>query len=69
MSKTYNTGYSPDVTDLGTNPALTGLTRVERMGCRVFQWVWSYVPISCNGSDLKGSHQGPWSVTEPFSDS
>ncbi len=41
--KTYNTRYSLVVTDPTTNPALTGLTRGERTGSRIFQWVWSYV--------------------------
>jgi hypothetical protein len=33
--KTYNTGDSPAVTDLSTNPAVTSLSRAERTGCRV----------------------------------
>jgi hypothetical protein len=33
--KTYNTGDSPAVTDLSTNPALLSLSRAERTGCRV----------------------------------
>src|SRR3569833_680682 len=41
--KTNNTGYSLVVTDPTTNPALTGLTRGERTGSRIFQWVWSFV--------------------------
>ena len=41
--KTYNTGDSLVVTDPTTNPALSGLTRGERTGSRVFQMVWSYV--------------------------
>ncbi|KAH8900525.1 hypothetical protein GQ53DRAFT_862813, partial [Thozetella sp. PMI_491] len=41
--KTYNTGYSLVVTDPTTNPALTGLSRGERTGSRVLQWIWSYV--------------------------
>src|SRR6202000_2389299 len=40
---TYNTGYSLVVTDPTTNPALTGLSRGERTGSRVLQWIWSYV--------------------------
>ncbi len=42
-TKTYNTGYSLVVTDPTTNPALTGLSRGERTGSRVLQWIWSYV--------------------------
>ena len=41
--KTYNTGDSPVVTDLSTNPALSGLSMGERTGSRIFHWVWSYV--------------------------
>ncbi len=41
--RTYNTGYSLVVTDPTTNPALTGLSRGERTGSRVLQWIWSYV--------------------------
>ena len=41
--KTNNTGYSLVVTDPTTNPALTGLTRGERTGSRILQWVWSFV--------------------------
>ncbi len=43
--KTYNTGYSLVVTDPTTNPALIGLTRGERTGPRILQWVWSYVVV------------------------
>ncbi|KAK1855866.1 hypothetical protein CCHR01_01569 [Colletotrichum chrysophilum] len=46
MSKTYNTGHSPVVTDPTTTPALTGLSMGERTGSRVLQWVWSYVMIA-----------------------
>ena len=42
-SKTYNTRDSLVVTDPTTNPALSGLTRGERTGSRIFQMVWSYV--------------------------
>ena len=41
--KTYNTRDSLVVTDPTTNPALSGLTRGERTGSRIFQMVWSYV--------------------------
>ena len=43
--RTYNTGYSLVVTDPTTNPALTGLSRGERTGSRVLQWIWSYVLV------------------------
>ena len=35
IAKTYNTGDSPVVTDLSTDPAITSLSRAERTGCRV----------------------------------
>ena len=41
--KTYNTRDSLVVTDPTTNPALSGLTKGERTGSRIFQMVWSYV--------------------------
>ena len=41
--ETYNTGDSPVVTHLSTSPAITGLTRGERTGSRIFQCLWSYV--------------------------
>ncbi|KAJ3535472.1 hypothetical protein NM208_g7118 [Fusarium decemcellulare] len=42
---TYNSGDSLVVTDPTTNPPLTGLTKGEQTGSRIFQWVWSYVTI------------------------
>ena len=41
--KTYNTGDSPVVTHLSTDPALSSLSMGERTGSRVFLEVWSYV--------------------------
>ena len=41
-AKTYNTGDSPVVTDLSTDPA-SSLSRGERTGSRVFYYLWSYV--------------------------
>lgn len=35
VQKTYNTRYSPVVTHLSTNPAVSSLSRAERTGCRV----------------------------------
>ena len=43
INKTYNTGDSPVVTDLSTDPALTSLSRGERTGSRVLLWIWPYV--------------------------
>ena len=42
-AKTYNTGDSPVVTDLSTDPAVSSLSRGERTGSRVFYCLWSYV--------------------------
>ncbi len=42
-SNTYNTRYSLVVTDPTTDLALIGLSRGERTGSRVLQWIWSYV--------------------------
>ncbi|KAK4136883.1 hypothetical protein BT67DRAFT_193538 [Trichocladium antarcticum] len=44
-AKTYNTRDSPVVTHLSTGLALTGLSRGERTGSRIFLWVWSYVMV------------------------
>ncbi|KAI0849991.1 hypothetical protein F5Y00DRAFT_234399 [Daldinia vernicosa] len=44
--KTYNTGDSLVVTDPTTNPAVSGLSRGERTGSRIFQILWSYVTMS-----------------------
>ena len=41
--KTYNSGYSPVVTHLTTNPPVEGLTRGERTGSSEFLRLWSYV--------------------------
>ena len=41
--KTYNSGDSPVVTHLTTNPPIHWLTRAERTGSRAFSVLWSYV--------------------------
>ena len=41
--KTYNTRDSLVVTDPITSLAVTGLSRGERTGSRIFQHLWSYV--------------------------
>ncbi|AEO59258.1 hypothetical protein MYCTH_2064829, partial [Thermothelomyces thermophilus ATCC 42464] len=46
-TKTYNTGDSPVVTDLSTNPAISSLTLGERTGSRIFYCLWSYVTVLC----------------------
>ena len=53
--KTYNSGDSLVVTDPTTNQPLTGLSMGERTGSRVFQWVWSYVPVSRIDGIIKSS--------------
>jgi hypothetical protein len=44
MAKTYNSGYSPVVTHLTTNPPVSCLNIAERTGSIVFKILWSYVP-------------------------
>jgi hypothetical protein len=41
--KTYNSGDSPVVTHLTTNPPVRCLNRAERTGSLVFNVLWSYV--------------------------
>jgi hypothetical protein len=41
--KTYNSGDSLVVTDPTTNPPVSGLTKGERTGSRIFHYLWSYV--------------------------
>jgi hypothetical protein len=40
---TYNSGDSPVVTHLTTNPPVSRLTRAERTGSRALEILWSYV--------------------------
>jgi hypothetical protein len=42
-AKTYNSGDSPVVTHLTTNPPIHCLTRAERTGSRDLNVLWSYV--------------------------
>ena len=44
-TKTYNTGDSPVVTDLSTDPAVGSLSKGERTGSRVLYRLWSYVLV------------------------
>ncbi|KAL5888355.1 hypothetical protein ACKVWM_003662 [Pyricularia oryzae] len=46
-AQTYNTEDSPVVTHLSTSSALTGLTRGERTGSRIFQWPATTPQITC----------------------
>jgi hypothetical protein len=41
--KTYNSGDSPVVTHLTTNPPVTSLSTAERTGSAIFLNLWSYV--------------------------
>ena len=41
--KTYNSGYSPVVTHLTTNPPVSCLSTAERTGRAGFRILWSYV--------------------------
>ena len=41
--KTYNSGNSPVVTHLTTNPPVNCLSRAEQTGSRVVNVLWSYV--------------------------
>jgi hypothetical protein len=43
MPKTYNSGYSPVVTHLTTNPPVHCLSSAERTGSSVLSVLWSYV--------------------------
>jgi hypothetical protein len=45
VQKTYNSGDSPVVTHLTTNPPVKGLSCGERTGSRVFLCLWSYVAV------------------------
>jgi hypothetical protein len=42
-TKTYNSGYSPVVTHLTTNPPVDCLSTAERTGSSVLSLLWSYV--------------------------
>jgi hypothetical protein len=42
-AKTYNSGYSPVVTHLTTNPPVHCLSTAERTGSSIFSVLWSYV--------------------------
>jgi hypothetical protein len=42
-TKTYNSGYSPVVTHLTTNPPVHCLSSAERTGSSVLSVLWSYV--------------------------
>jgi hypothetical protein len=45
-TKTYNSGYSPVVTHLTTNPPVHCLSTAERTGSSIFSVLWSYVEDS-----------------------
>jgi hypothetical protein len=45
-TKTYNSGYSPVVTHLTTNPPVHCLSTAERTGSSIFSVLWSYVEVT-----------------------
>jgi hypothetical protein len=49
-SKTYNSGYSPVVTHLTTNPPVHCLSTAERTGSSIFSVLWSYVKDVIDGT-------------------
>jgi hypothetical protein len=53
-AKTYNSGYSPVVTHLTTNPPVHCLSTAERTGSSIFSVLWSYVEdnLRCKINDL-----------------
>ena len=48
--KTYNSGYSPVVTHLTTNPPVHCLSTAERTGSSIFSVLWSYVSYLARGN-------------------
>ncbi|KAF2030936.1 hypothetical protein EK21DRAFT_64273, partial [Setomelanomma holmii] len=55
-AKTYNSGYSPVVTHLTTNPPVTSLSTAERTGSASFSNLWSYVEGLLFNLYHKGRH-------------
>jgi hypothetical protein len=58
--KTYNSGYSPVVTHLTTNPPVDCLSTAERTGSSVLSLLWSYVEgwLGWKGYDVGGGGGG-----------
>ena len=52
ISKTYNSGYSPVVTHLTTNPPVSCLSTAEQTGCAILKILWSYVKESMVLGDI-----------------
>ena len=57
--KTYNSGYSPMVTHLTTNPPVTCLSTPERTGWARIRFLWSYV-LGCERHVLCIAVQFRW---------
>ena len=53
MAKTYNSGYSPVVTHLTTNPPVSCLNIAEQTGSIVLKILWSYVTELCVLGNMK----------------
>jgi hypothetical protein len=47
QKKTYNSGDSPVVTHLTTNPPVHRLSTAERTGSAMIDVLWSYVEVMC----------------------
>ena len=62
--KTYNSGYSPVVTHLTTNPPVEGLTCGERTGPSGLLRLWSYVSVNDNVLLYKPGF-GHWDIAKP----
>ena len=54
--KTYNSGDSPVVTHLTTNPPVHCLSTAERTGSSIFSVLWSYVMVEEESYDYIYSH-------------
>ena len=62
QKKTYNSGDSPVVTHLTTNPPVTSLSTAERTGSAIFLNLWSYVKCifinACQIDELSADRRG-----------
>ena len=58
MAKTYNSGYSPVVTHLTTNPPVSCLSTAERTGSSIFKILWSYVKELPSAWDIMAQTKG-----------
>ena len=67
--KTYNIEDSLVVTDPTTSSTLTRLSRGERTGSRVLEWIWSYVSATWENWVEEGSDQRNLSCLQGFKSS